>query len=205
VVSRAGQQTGSCGAFPGPEAYFEGGKAGYPFFGAETHVATWADLLIVGTAEETEWRGFTTEGVLSTIVRWPDHQRTVTQDRVDGLIDTLASQLFPEQRAQVRDALSERPWSPRAPAYQGILASEGGEVWVGEYPDPVAGYLGLPPPARRWVVFRATGELLASLETEGGFQPLALGLDSVLGLFRDDLGVEVPRIYRVVKEADPRG
>jgi len=90
-----GQRTGSSGAFPESEVFFNGGKTGYPFSGAETHVATSADLLIVGTAEETEWKGFTEDGVLSTIVRWPDYDRAVTQDRVDGLTDTLASQLSP--------------------------------------------------------------------------------------------------------------
>ena len=204
-VSGTGQRTGSCGGFPGPEVFIENGKMGYPFFGTDTHVATSGDLLIVGTAEETEWRGFTPEGALSTIVRWPDRERTVTQERVDGLIDTLASQLFPEQRAQVREVLSERPWSPRAPAYLGILASDGGEIWVGEYPGPAAGYLELPPPARRWLVFQASGELIAMLETPTGFQPLALGRDAVFGVFRDDLGVEVPRKYWVVKEKNREG
>ncbi len=204
-VSGAGQKTGSCGGFSGAELYIDNGKMGFPFFGADTYVATSGDLLIVGTAEETEWRGFTQEGVLTKIARWPDHERTVTQDRVDRLIDTLASQLFPEQTAQWRDVLSERLWSPRVPAYQDVLASGWGEIWVGEYPDPTADYLELPPPARRWLVFRASGELIGALETASGFQPLALGPDAVFGVFRDDLGVEVPRRYRVVKGLTPEG
>jgi len=201
-VSGAGVRTGSCGEFPGAELFIANGKMGFPFFGADTRVATSGDLLIVGTAEKTEWRGFTPDGVLTRIARWPDHERTVTQDRVDRLIDTLASQLFPEQKALGRDVLSERLWSPRAPAYQDVLASGRGEIWIGEYPDPTAGYLELPPSARRWLIFQASGELIAALETPTGFQPLALGPDAVFGVFRDDLGVEVPRKFRVVKETD---
>jgi hypothetical protein len=198
-ISAAGWKAGSYGLFPGSEVFIGNGSMGSPFFSANTHVATSGDRLIVGTAEETEWRAYGADGGLSTIVRWPDQERVISQQRVDALIEAIASRLPEDQRTQAASLFSQFPWSPRAPAYQDVLASDEGEVWVGDYPDPTPAYLELPPSARRWLVFQLSGELKATLETPEGFRPLALGRGSVIGVFTDELGVQTLKKYLVVR------
>ena len=191
---------GSYGDFPGTEVFVDDASMGSPFFSSNTHVTTSGTNLVVGTAEETEVRIFGQDGGLSTIVRWPDRDRSITQERVDEVIEAMAASIPEDQRAQARSALSQLPWNRRAPAYQDILASDVGELWVGDYPDPTPSYLELPPPARQWLVFGASGDLSATVETPEGFRPLALTQEAVFGVFLDDLGVETIKKYRVVKE-----
>jgi hypothetical protein len=49
--------------------------------------------------------------------------------------------------------------------------------------------------ASRWSVFGADGELLGVLEMPPGLEPLDIGPDYVLGLRRDDLGVEYVQLH----------
>ncbi len=203
VLAADGARRGTLGPFPGGEVFVGeyGGRrlAGPVLFGALTWAAPFGGGLAVGTAEAPEVRVYDPRGALDRVVRWPDRERAVTEARVDDFISAAEAAAPPEEAGGARQVFSSIPRSEEEPAYEGLLASPGGDLWVGSYRGPEVAVLGAPSPAGTWRVFDPDGQLTASVATPEGFEPLSVTKDEVLGVFVDDLGVESVRGYRIVK------
>ena len=185
-----------------------GGPAGtmpVPFSPRLYAVAASGDL-VVGTADTTEVRVYGPTGELARIIRWPDHDRTVGGAYLAKWREMVDSQ------PGMRDFVESVPLPERFPAYEGLVATDRGEVLVGQY----AGPLGIWPvrradqgpdmlrpqlkiPARRWLVFDPEGEMLATLETPDSFEPYAVHDDMMWGVYVDDLDVESVRAYELTR------
>ena len=79
----------------------------------------------------------------------------------------------------------------RKPAYGGMLVASDGSVWVGEYA------VGTRAPGR-WEVFAEDGVWRETVTMPLGFKPLEVKEDLVLGVLRDELGLEQVQLRRVV-------
>jgi hypothetical protein len=76
------------------------------------------------------------------------------------------------------------------PAYRALRVDPDGNIWAGAWMAT-----GAPPDA--WSIFSATGRYLGDLAVPAGFTPLSWSDDLVAGVWRDDLGVERIRVYRI--------
>jgi len=203
-ITAAGAEQARLGPFPGQELYhFGAGQGGmYPYpLGAATYGATVGGAFVVGTADAPEYRVFGVTGAPERIVRWPDHDRTVGGPLLAEWTEVRAT-WFASMSAGQREFLDRMPQPERFPAYDGIIAGDGGRVWVGEYVGPLE--IPYPPlhvrvPERSWLVFDAAGALTATVRTPMGFQPHAVRDERIWGVFTDELDVESIRAYEVVK------
>lgn len=203
-IASDGRELARFGPFPGMLMGGPGGGVPVPF-GPRTHAATAGDLLIVGTADTARYRVFGPEGTLRRIVRWPDEDRTV-----EGKYFSRWSTMLEEAPAGIRELVGSLQRAERFPAYEGIVATDDGEILVGEY----AGPLGLLPvrradggpealrpvmrvPGRRWLVFDPRGVLVATLATPDGFEPYAVRDGLMWGVYSDEVDVESVRAYEV--------
>ena len=198
-VNRDGDRVGSFGEFPGAEVFIDQ-VAGSILFGASSYAAVVGGELVVGTAEDPELRFYTDDEGLRRIVRWPDHDRRVTEERVEQYMTAAEASMPEAARPQARAMFAMIPRSERQPAFEDILADSGGELWVGGYRGPEMALPGARSPARDWLVFDDSGVLKALIPTPIGFQPLYLGTNEVIGVFIDELGVESIQVYEVVRE-----
>lgn len=205
-ITTGGEELATFGPFPGME-WFHGGPAGaLPLpFGARTYGTTAGDVLVVGTAEATELRIFARTGELARIVRWPDRDRTVR-----GPFLSSWSHMVEGAEPGIGDLVESVPRRERFPAYEGVVATDTGEILVGEYAGPVGiwplrradhGPEALQPerrvPARRWLVFDPDGALAATVSTPEGFEPYAVREGRVWGVYSDELDVESIRAYEL--------
>ena len=78
------------------------------------------------------------------------------------------------------------------PAYQALFADDVGNLWVRDYQAPDE----MNPP---WQVFNQEGTWLGRVSAIPGFTPGQIGADFALGVWKDDMGVEHVRLYRLVK------
>lgn len=198
-IDGSGTRTGSFGSFPGAEVFIVDRMAGGVLFGAATFGAVVGSDMVVGTAESPELRFYGDDGSLHRIVRWPDHERRLTEARIDEYMAAAEGSLPEEARSQARAVLSEMPRSDRLPAFDDVLASPDGELWVGAYRGPGMALPGARSPSREWLVFDHEGQLEAKVTTPEGFQPLYVGSGEVIGVYVDDLGVESIRAYEVLE------
>jgi hypothetical protein len=90
-------------------------------------------------------------------------------------------------------ALRDVPLPATLPAYGGIHADRVGNTWVSDHTLPGAQRLG-------WTVFDSTGRELGHLFTPNGFAVSEIGNDYLLGIQRDELGVERVAMYRLTKQ-----
>jgi hypothetical protein len=121
----------------------------------------------------------------------------------DRWLDAQLGQRDPGEQALLREVLDGIPQPQLHPVYDAIIAEDSGSIWVGEYAGQL-GLMGLSPevrrvPARRWLVFGSDGILAATVGTPEGFVGHAVREGRVWGVFRDELGVESVRGYRIAK------
>jgi len=183
------------GPFPGREVFRTDLLMGSLPFGAQLFSGTRGDRLVIGTADVPEIREFRPDGSIARIIRWPDHEREVTDERAGQYVDHLAEREPPGERLQAREVLVDVPNSAIAPAYHELIISSSGTVWVGNYPGPEALIPETPGPARSWLLLDADGLLAGSVTTPAGFTLMAVQDDRVYGAYRDDMGVESVRVY----------
>jgi hypothetical protein len=199
-VSKAGRMEDLLGTFPGWE-HFAGqyghAVAGQVTFGAGFCLASVETGFVVGTTDKPELQLHDASGALTGLVRWPDHDRVVTEERFDSFASAALAAIPEEARAQARKTLDAIPRAEREPAYQTILADDAGRLWVGAYAGASAAFPGTRPPERGWMIFDADGALAARATTPGGFRATAVRGGRLYGIFIDELGVESVRVYPV--------
>ena len=88
--------------------------------------------------------------------------------------------------------LDEMPLPLTMPSYEHARVDALSNVWVKEYNRP-----GDNTP--RWSMFDSSGVWLGTLTFPVRFEPLDIGSDYVLGLWRDEDDVEHVRMYQLVK------
>ena len=207
-ISSAGVVITELGAFPG-ETTFSSDQTGVaPFpLGPDTHVAALGDRFVVGTAETEEYRRYAPDGGLEQLVRWPPSDTILTESDRSAWESFLGDWLgaMPRQEAaSIQEILDVIPDPARRPAYSGLVTSDAGEVWVGDYhPGQLelgSAYMGrLPVPERKWLVFDQNGTLESTVRTPDGFRPFTVENGKVWGVHTDDLDVESVRAYEIVR------
>ncbi len=130
------------------------------------------------------------EGRLSEVYGVARDAWEVTQD------DVMAYKEFTEEfipEPQQRDYLSALGNASRPtvlPAYSRVVVSADGKVWAQIYPPDF-----LAPGT--WDVYSPEREWLGQVYTPGGFMMTSVTSDQLVGVWRDDLGVEHVRVYRI--------
>lgn len=143
--------------------------------------------LVIGTTDSYEVGLYDSGGALRQFVRVKQAPTTVTQVDVETAVDSIVSGFVDEnlQRA-MRRVYAEMPIPETYPAYRMVRLDQSDNVWIEGYPRPGAD-------RSAWRVFAPDGSPLARVELPAGAKPLDVGLQAVLVVVRDELGVEVAR------------
>lgn len=198
-----GQEMQSVGSFPGVErAVFETGRvtpAGGPDvvrmarrFGRGTAYATAGNRFYVADNASYEIGVYSKAGRLTHLFRRAYSPLPVTEADLRALRDSVL--------ANERDPISLRSWEHRPPPPETMPAyapeihvDAERNLWVREYARPGD---------RNWTysVFTEDGIFLGTLPVPAGLAVLDIGRDYLLGLRRDQLGVEYVQLHELRKE-----
>ncbi|MGD2121159.1 MAG: hypothetical protein PVJ76_05415 [Gemmatimonadota bacterium] len=109
---------------------------------------------------------------------------------------SFVEETVPERGREDVLATLDHPELPdQLPGYGGVLAAADGTVWAKVYtPDPLA--------SETWEVFDLGGEFLGQVRPPRGFRLMAIAEDGLAGVWRDELGVEYVRVYRLNRHPD---
>jgi hypothetical protein len=168
------------------------GTAGITAFGGRP-ARVWA-----GRNDRYELRQFTGDGRLERVVRTDRRPRAVTSEDVDRLIAQMEESLtgagMPREmvESQVR-AVQGAPAPEFMALFGSIVVTEGGGAWVMRLRGPPSDWDAGPP--NRYDAFGPDGSWRGLAEVPFGFRLLEIGADYVLGLRRNDLGVESIELY----------
>jgi hypothetical protein len=140
--------------------------------------------------EVSLWRA---DGTLERVLRWAKAERPVTDALKDQFrADALESARDANDRRRVELFLAEVPIAESLPAYRSMLVDEEHNLWLEAYRPPWE----LAP---SWDVLTSDGEWLGSVSMPARFTPYQIGSDYVLGVSRDELGVERVESFRLAK------
>lgn len=173
----------------------EVGMIGTPLFGARMAASGHGRGYWVGTGRSEEVRHYSPEGALQLIARWPELDRDVGAGDAQLDLDAQLARADEEMHERIQQLHRARPIAEAFPAHGSIIAAMDGGVWVQEYERPTG--TGVP----WWTVFDSTGVLVGRISVPTSFRMLEIGGDHVLGVFRDEVGVEHVRMHRLLKDA----
>src|SRR5687767_12566531 len=142
------------------------------------------------SAELTSWRK---DGKLERIIRWQRPARAVTSEMKEQLrTHLLASVRDANARRRQETFLAEAPIATELPGYQSLLIDEDENAWLEVYRPPWE----VEP---SWDVLTRDGRWLGTVRTPSGFRPMQIGRDFVLGVSRDELGVERIQSFALIR------
>lgn len=110
--------------------------------------------------------------------------------RKDWVEAQMADAASGEANPRTRRLYEELPFPAAMPAFRSVAMQKGGQLWVETYRLDNAG-----SGETLWDVFGEHGALEAQATLPAGFRPHEVGLDYVLGVWKDELGVEYVQLY----------
>ncbi len=194
----AGDLIDTLGVYPGFELYMVPRQGGIPStsphpISRSTYFQFLRDSYYVADNDTYEVQKYAPDGKLQQIVRLltapvqvePQHMQVLRERALAGVTDD-------DQRRRTEQFYRDIPVPETFPAYGGIAVSVEGYLWVRAYDVP-------GNQANNWSVFDAEGTLRGTVELPPHLEPLDIGPDYVLGLWRDADDVEHVRLYELVK------
>lgn len=191
---------------PGPEvrASVDGAMAQvmeYPFGKGPRHSAAAGRLAVVDTERFAVRSVSLEDGAVTSILRRDEPVREVTEEDVDAYVEWMTS-ASAAAGLHVPPGLREQPMASTLPALKSIQLDAVGNLWV----EPHARHGSEIPPFQ---VHAPDGDWLGTVAVPTGLrrESLDLGLpvgveigdDYILGVWRDELGVEYVRMYGLEK------
>ncbi len=208
TYSTDGEFVDSVATLPGPDQFIQtGGDGGgnryvsvtQPPFGRESVLATFRSGFYFGSADSYEIACYAQDGTLEKLVRRSTALREVTDVDVAGYVEgELAEIEDDDERRRRQQAFDEMPTPEFMPAYADLEVDELGNLWVKEFePSKNA--------PSQWTVFDPGGQMLGSVSLAENFEVTQIGVNFVLGVWRDEFDVEHVHMYGLVKPEQDAG
>jgi hypothetical protein len=175
-----------------------------PWFSAPLSAAAGADAVFIGIGTEYSIQVYDYNGRLTRIIRRRWTPIRITRADIDSFVADWGQRWIkttgPEAERQ-REEMRHEPYADTVPAFSQFIVSRSGDLWV-RTPHladaPLVGRLNsLPMIPSTWSVFDAKGRWLGDVTMPARFKPFEIGSDYVLGLFRDEDGVDTVVEYRL--------
>lgn len=113
-----------------------------------------------------------------------------------------------DQLVEERTRFQNAPTPERLSVWWDFLVDELGFVWVRPYEvlqhaNELGGWRGAGP-GGEWLVLGPDGSFLATVEVPTDLEPAQITVDAVVGISRDDLGVESVRVHPLSRAGGPQ-
>jgi len=148
------------------------------------------DRFYFGAQDGWEVEAYDPSGKLVRLIRLDRDPVPVTDEDTQRYIDDVVASVPGENGVRMRAMLEEIPVPDVFPPYGALGTDALGYLWVADYPRP-------GDDASTWTIFDADGRLAGRVTTPPNVSILEIGADYLLGVYRDELGVEYLHQYAV--------
>jgi hypothetical protein len=162
-----------------------------PPFSRAFAVTVQGDAWYYGSMSRYEIEQFGEDGRLRRILRRRLEPRAVTPEERDAWVEQAEERWAQMPPAALAWRLA-MPFPETFPAHDAVLADSEGNLWVSRYAR-------LPGESQTWDVYAPDGRFLSAVVMPAGGRVTDVGLDYVLGVWRDEFDVEQVRMYRLNK------
>lgn len=182
----------------GPESYFSPEYMGLLWFGATgVMAAAEAGVWIADTGQQelVYWEGRSSP---TRVVRWQTvDTRVLTEERKQELWELSLAGFPPEERSFFEQQRNVMPFRERVPAFGSLLVGTDGSLWIGSYVPYTVDMAESPRPGQEWLVLDFEQRTAHRVTTPRGFRLVRVSEEFVLGVHRDEFGVETIRRHRL--------
>jgi hypothetical protein len=193
------------GTFPGTEMFMqavgEGESRGIRVMqvplGLSASFLLQDSLVDVGDPAHYEIKSYRTDGALARIIRRPVDREPLTRAELNRWEEDKLATVDDRGRERLQSAWQVAPIPSLKPAFGSIHADPAGNLWV-EHAKTVASDPGAAD------IFDPQGRLLGSVALPASFSPLRIGRDFILGVWKDEDGLEHVRRYAIKGKAGGR-
>jgi len=192
VLDGGGMVLDTLGFFPSGETMILEQAVGVPPFHKSTYVDVRGDAIYVGTADAMEVSVRELSGEPKAFYRYPAVDLTVGTAEREWFRDRMGAEARPEEVPILEQISSSLIFPETRAAYTDLQVDPTGAVWL-----RTGLYFPEGPAPTEWSVFSREGAFLGTLAMPPGFEPMEFGRDFVLGRWKDELGVEQVRVYRI--------
>lgn len=161
-------------------------------FGRITRTAAGPGGIWIGDGTTAEATLLSPEGEPVRVLRWGHERPALDEARIDTLVARRAGR-SPDRRREVRQRFERTPLPDRVPAYGDLVTDAEGRLWAERYRD--RDYRGVT----RWDVLDPKEGWLGTVVMPRHLNVQQIGQDFVLGLWRDELGVEHVVLFELRK------
>lgn len=198
VVDAAGELVADLGDHPGDETYMSVGDGTVevmrlPFARSYVLGAAGRESIIGGT-DRWELRYWDADGALRRIVRIAEPPRLNGPQHMEARLAERLESVPMEQRAALRASMARTPGPDTLPAFETAGTDALGNTWVKPFRSPA------DSGPDHWIVLDGQGVALGRIEVPEDVELYDVGVDYVLGLWTDSLGVEHVRLWRLTRE-----
>lgn len=148
------------------------------------------DRIVVLRPETGMMTIYDANGVREAAIPLPMPMRPITGSERSRLRAEAIEDAGPERRAFAEARFADGAVPEYYPAFASVLTDGEERLWFEAWEHE-------PPPARRYSVVSIAGEWIAEITMPPAFQPLTIGPDWVLGIHRDEDGVQRVMRYRL--------
>jgi hypothetical protein len=165
---------------------------GTPPFARSTERVMTDEYLYIGEENSYEIAQYDLSGRLLRLIRMPAVDLHITDAMKRDYKEAQIIDTPQEERAGMREYLDAIPVAPSLPAHGYMRVDSESRLWVSSYPAFVGN-------SRFFDVFGLGGRWITRVDVPDGFDPMVIGADWVLGVGRDELGVETVRLYGLAR------
>lgn len=192
-----GSRAGVLARYAGNEVHVADRATGFAWndvpFARQAYVSVAGERLYVGDSGSGEITIYSREGTPSAKLRSPLVPWRIESSDVAEYRQTQLAQIQdPERRREMQATLDGAPVPEVSPAFGGLAVDPDGNVWVQAYPRPA-------DESVTWAVLGQDGAQLAQIQVPRPLQVMEVGRDYLLGLRKDELGVERLELYTVTR------
>ena len=145
--------------------------------------AVWGDLVAIGDQAVYEIKVFAADGCLVRIIRRDGDPEKPTRADLNAYWERRFANQSDDARANSLREAKDVGLVDAYPAFSRILSDRVGHLWIQERGSSV------------WTVFDPEGRVLGLVQVPSGFRVFEIGEDYLLGMSRDDLGVEYVQLW----------
>jgi hypothetical protein len=159
-------------------------------FGRSSTQTVLGRFLVHGATDLYQFLFFdTSSGEVARIVRLQREPQTLTRGDIARFRRSVAASIIdPNSRRRFERGFSDLPFPGTKPAFQTFVVDRLGFLWSQERDNGATEFT-------EWLVFQPDGRLRGSVGLPRGLRVTDIGLDYVVGIWSDSLGVEHVRVH----------
>jgi hypothetical protein len=130
-------------------------------------------------------------------IRWGARPGGDARDVLRRVIDAAVDQAEPEAAVTTRRRLEAAPMPRQLPVFWTFVVDDLGFVWVRPYDPMRHAFVPFQSTAAggRWTILSPEGDVVGAVDVPADFEPSHITRDAVVGIARDEDGVESVRVH----------